>query len=89
MALISVSDFFSTGFYFILAIILFLVLLPFFILGGNIVYTFFFSILDFIIYLPKGLDCSIESFKKDWKSIYLLQWMEKYKKRKANKKDSK
>ena len=54
MALISVSDFFSTGFYFILAIILFLVLLPFFILGGNIVYTFFFSILDFIIYLPKG-----------------------------------
>lgn len=86
MALISVSDFFSVGLCAILSLLGFVILLPVFIAGGNILYTMLFSVFDFLIYLPKGLEKAIDVFKKDWKSIYLLVWIKKYKQWKVNKK---
>lgn len=54
MVLISVSDLFSTTFWFILAIVAFILLFPIFMVIFDFLDSFFFIILDCIIYLPKG-----------------------------------
>ena len=85
MALISVNDFFSTAFWFILAIIVFILLLPIIVIVLDILDSILFSILDCIIYLPKGWKRIKKAIIKEWQTMFIVElikrWRERNKKR--------
>lgn len=85
MTLISVSDFFSTALWFILAIIVFMLALPIFVIVVDICDSFLFSVFDCIIYLPKGWNGIKKAIKKEWQTMFIIKIVKKWKAKKLSK----